>query len=140
MGGGTLECEALAIAMARHLRRLSGTPGRVATGLDPAALTRVLALMQDRLAENLSLLDLALESGLSISAFSRAFRHATGITPHRYFTVMRMRQAKALLRKRDLPLAGVADAVGYSDQAHFTTAFTRHTGMPPARWRQTLLG
>jgi AraC-like DNA-binding protein len=140
IGRGTLGCEGLAIALARHLRRLSGAPGRVPTGLDPAALTRVLALMRDRLGENLSLVDLAIESGLSISAFSRAFRHATGITPHRYFTIMRMQQAKALLRKRNLPLASVADAVGYSDQAHFTTAFARHTGLPPARWRQTLLG
>jgi AraC family transcriptional regulator len=103
-------------------------------------LSRVLALMQDRLGENLSLSDLASESGLSVSAFGRAFRHTTGVTPHRYFTAMRMQQAKALLRKGSLPLAGVADAVGYSDQAHFTTAFARHTGMPPARWRQTLLG
>lgn len=138
-GGAALECEGLAVALARHLGRLSGTPKRVPTGLDPAALSRILALMQDRIGENLCLLDLASEAGLSISALSRAFRHVTGVTPHRYFTAMRMRQAKALLRKGSMPLAAVADAVGYSDQAHFTTAFARDTGMPPARWRQTLL-
>ena len=139
-GGGQLECEGLALAVARHLQRLSGAPRRVSTGLAPAALARVFTLMRDRLAENLCLLDLASECGLSISAFGRAFRQSTGISPHRYFTAMRIQQAKALLRSRTMPLAAVAHAVGYSDQAHFTTAFARHTGMPPARWREAHFG
>ncbi len=139
-GGEALECEGLALALARHLRRSSGTPGRVATGLAPAALGRIFALMRARLAENIGLSELADECGLSISAFGRAFRQSTGVTPHRYFTAMRVEQAKTLLRRRDLPLAAVASAVGYSDQAHFTTAFARHTGSPPARWRQIRLG
>jgi AraC family transcriptional regulator len=135
-GGAKLQCEGLALAIGRHLRRLPGKSRRVPTGLDPAALKRVLALMHDRIAENLSLADLAMESGLSISAFGRAFRHATGMTPHRYFTAMRMEWAKTLLRGKAVPLAFVAGAVGYSDQAHFTTAFARHAGLPPARWRE----
>ena len=135
-GGRELEHQALAIAMARHLQRLGGAARRVPTGLDPAALRRVIALMQDRLAENLSLADLAGESGLSVSAFGRAFRQSTGHAPHRYFTGLRMQHAKSLLRREELALAQIAGVVGYSDQAHFTTAFARHTGLPPARWRE----
>lgn len=139
-GGGNLQCEGLAVAIARHLGRLAGASRRVPTGLDPAALKRVLDLMQARVSENLSLADLAGECGLSISAFSRAFRQATGMTPHRYFTAMRMEWAKTLLREKEAALAFVAGAVGYSDQAHFTSAFARHAGLPPARWREAHFG
>jgi AraC family transcriptional regulator len=135
-GDAGLAHEGLALAIARHVLRLGGSPRRLATGLDPAALRRIIALMHDRLADALSLDDLAGEAGLSVSAFGRAFRQSTGTTPHRYLTRLRMDQAKALLRRKPLPLAQIAGAVGYSDQAHFTTAFARHTGLPPARWRQ----
>lgn len=135
-GARDFEHQCLAVAITRHLERLGRGSRRVATGLDPAALRRVIALMQDRIAENLSLADLASESGLSVSAFGRAFRQSTGLTPHHYFTTMRIQHAKTLLRRQGLALAQIAGVVGYSDQAHFTTAFARHTGVPPARWRQ----
>ena len=139
--GSEMEREGLALAIGRHLQRLGGVSARrLPTGLDPAALRRVIALMQDRLAESLSLAELAGECGLSISAFGRAFRQSTGVTPHRYLAAMRMEQAKALMRRQALPLAHIAGVVGYSDQAHFTNAFTRHTGLPPARWREAHLG
>jgi transcriptional regulator GlxA family with amidase domain len=96
--------------------------------------------MQDRIAENLSLAEFACECGLSISAFARAFRVSTGLTPHRYFTSLRIERAKTLLSGERLPLTHIAGAVGYSDQAHFTTAFARHTGHPPARWREMAFG
>lgn len=135
-GDAGLAHEGLALAIGRHVLRLGASPRRVATGLAPAALRRIIALMQDRLADTPSLGDLAGEAGLSVSAFGRAFRQSTGMTPHRYLTRLRMDQAKALLRRKALPLTHIAGAVGYSDQAHFTTAFARHTGLPPARWRQ----
>lgn len=138
--GGELERQCLALGIGRHLQRLGGDGKRLRTGLDPLALRRVIALMQDRIADNLSLTDFATECGLSVSAFSRAFRQATGLPPHRYFTSLRIQRAKALLRIEKLPVAHVAGIVGYSDQAHFTAAFVRHTGLPPARWRETQAG
>jgi AraC family transcriptional regulator len=122
------------------VERLPAVPRRRPTGLDPAALRRVLALMNDRVADDLSLADLAAECGLGISAFGRAFRQSTGSTPHRYLTGVRMQRAKELLWQRQMPLALIAGSVGYSDQAHFTTAFARHNGIPPARWREVFRG
>ena len=34
--------------------------------------------------------------------------------------------------------AEVATLVGYSDQSHFSAAFKRERGIPPARYRQSL--
>jgi len=47
-----------------------------------------------------------------------------------------MARAKALLKRARMPLVEIAVSTGYSDQAHFTAAFTRHEGVSPGRWRQ----
>lgn len=137
-GGVSLEYEGLALAVARHLRRRNRMSRRAPSGLDPAALRRVLALMNDRVTENLSLSELAAECGLSLSAFSRSFRQSAGMPPHRYFNAIRMARAEEMLRQKHVPLAVIAGAVGYSDQAHFTAAFSRSRGISPARWRASL--
>jgi AraC family transcriptional regulator len=139
-GEGDLQRQCLAMIIGRHIQRHRGGGRRMRTGLDPLALRRIIALMQERIGDNLSLTDFAAECGLSISAFSRGFREATGMTPHRYLSGLRMQHAKALLSRKNLTLAYIAGVVGYSDQAHFTTAFARHTGLPPARWREQHFG
>jgi AraC-like DNA-binding protein len=133
-GASAMHMQTLAYSLVRHLAR---SPRRVSEsgGLDGRALNRVLQLMHDRLAEDVTLTELADESGLGVSAFGRAFRKSLGVPPYRYFLAARMRRAKELLARSDLPLAAIAGEAGYADQAHFTAAFTRETGVPPGKWR-----
>lgn len=134
-GAPALQLETLAVAIGRHL--LPGRPGGAAGGgLDPAALARVVALMHDRLADELSLADLAGEAGLGISAFGRGFARSVGMPPYRYFAAARMAKARELLARTGLSLAEIAGETGFSDQAHFTAAFTRQVGVSPGRWRR----
>ncbi len=131
---GTMTLQSLGYAMARHLGR---SPSRLhrSGGLDSRALSRVLQMMHDRLDEDVTLDDLADEAGLGVSAFGRAFRKSLGLPPYRYFLAVRLHRARELLARSDLALAEIAGAVGYADQAHFTAAFTRETGVSPGRWR-----
>lgn len=48
---------------------------------------------------------------------------------------VRMQLADSYLADPQLKLAEMALLLGFADQAAFTHAFTRWTGMPPARWR-----
>jgi AraC-like DNA-binding protein len=48
---------------------------------------------------------------------------------------VRMQLADTYMADPRLKLAEVALLLGFADQATFTHAFTRWTGMPPARWR-----
>jgi AraC-like DNA-binding protein len=45
-----------------------------------------------------------------------------------------MALAKQLLRRRELPIDDVAERVGYGSASTLSVAFSRHTGMPPARY------
>lgn len=53
---------------------------------------------------------------------------------------LRSRAAARWLAETDEASAHVGFACGYADQAHFTRAFTRAVGVPPARYRQLLRG
>ena len=79
---------------------------------------------------------LAKLSNMSRATFARVFQEVLGDTPMKYLTDWRMTVARDLLRTRDIPLAEVAERVGYSSLYAFATAFRRHHGQPPGRWRQ----
>jgi AraC-like DNA-binding protein len=51
-----------------------------------------------------------------------------------YLLAWRMAVAKDLLRHEDLAVGDVAERVGYGTASTFSTAFSRHVGMPPSRY------
>lgn len=134
--GGELFAQTLAVALSAHvLRRYSSArvaPGRDGYGLDPAALRRVIAHIEDGLANRLDLAELAAVAGLSPWHFARRFRLATGTSPHRYVIHRRVERARALLRGGDQTLADIAAAVGFADQGHLGRHFSRLVGVTPA--------
>jgi AraC-like DNA-binding protein len=59
-----------------------------------------------------------------------------GLSYRRLTDQARYAAAIPLLRDAELAIVDVAHETGYSDQAHFTRAFRRWTGMSPARFRR----
>jgi AraC-like DNA-binding protein len=91
--------------------------------------------MNERL--DVSLSELALECGVSVTHFVRGFRRSTGTSPHQWLQGRRIGKAKALLSGSDLSLVEIALACGFSSQSHFSTAFKSSTGTSPGRWRRS---
>jgi AraC-like DNA-binding protein len=61
---------------------------------------------------------------------------AEGLTYGRLVDQARFDAARDLLRQPCCSLVEVSLRLGYSDQAHFTRAFRRWTGVPPGLWRR----
>jgi AraC-like DNA-binding protein len=76
---------------------------------------------------------LAKRTGLSRSAFFERFTRTLGIRPMEYLLVWRMAVARDLLR-HDFGIAEVGERVGHGSASIFSTAFSRHVGMPPGRY------
>jgi LacI family transcriptional regulator len=76
-------------------------------------------------------------AGLSLSrrALERRFLKVTGHTLHRQIVLAHMNRAMTLLKQTKLPIAQVAAQSGYSDYRVFTTAFRKHTGLTPRKYR-----
>jgi AraC family transcriptional regulator len=110
--------------------------GLVAGGLAPWQVLRVKALIEGRLAERLSLGDLAAAVRLSKTHFAKAFRKSFGDSPHVHLMKQRIVRAKHLMTTTGDHLAEIALACGLSDQAHLSRTFRRLEGDSPNAWRR----
>lgn len=110
-------------------------PAWVRGGSD-ARLSRALQAMHADISKRWTVDELAGMSNMSRATFARVFQEVLGDTPMRYLTNWRMTVARDLLRSQDIALTEVAERVGYSSLYAFATAFRRHHGQPPGRWRQ----
>ena len=66
----------------------------------------------------------------------RGFRALFDQTIHEYANGLRMDYAGELLKNRDIPIAEVAEKLGYKYQNSFTVAFKQHTGLLPKEYRR----
>jgi len=78
---------------------------------------------------------MAAAAGLSRFHFLRRFKRATGTTPWRYLTDLRLAKAKSLLADPAQGVAEAAAAAGYADPAHFSRLFRQRTGRTPSAYR-----
>ena len=104
--------------------------------LPPWRARQVANHIDDNLDQSLSLRELAKVAGLSSSYFSRAFKGAFGLTPHALIIGRRIARAKKEMLESDQPLAQIALACGFADQAHLARLFRRSTGVSPGEWRR----
>lgn len=110
----------------------AGTPDRGwVAGLRDPLLGRALGALHAAPGAPWSLASLAGEAGMSRSAFAARFRDLLGEPPMAYVTAWRMDVAARLVREAGLPLAGVAEGVGYRSEAAFNRAFRRAHGVTP---------
>ena len=79
---------------------------------------------------------LAKEARISASHFSRAFRNAFRMTPHRYVMWRRLQRARELIENTDARLAEIALAAGFSDQSHLSRMFQLNMGESPREFRR----
>jgi AraC-like DNA-binding protein len=107
-------------------------------GLAAWQARRAKEILSANLDARVPLKEVARECGLSVSHFSRAFRHSMGVAPHDWLLTRRVDAAKQKLRDNRLTLADVALACGFADQSHLTRVFTSKVGMSPGVWRRAL--
>ena len=115
-------------------------PGEEPDGSGRRRLRPVIDYIRENLTDDVSLETLAGVAGLSPNYFLGAFRQATGRTPHRYVTEMRVARACELLRDPHRPITDVSLAVGFSSQSHLTEVFRRTMKTTPAAYRREVLG
>ncbi|WCM28557.1 AraC family transcriptional regulator [Sphingomonas sp. QA11] len=99
--------------------------------LSHARLNRVLAYVDARLGDKLSVVDLAAVAGMDPSGFTRALRARTGLAPYAWLTGLRMTRAAQLIAS-GMPITQAASHVGYCNAGKFAAAFRRTLGYLPS--------
>lgn len=69
---------------------------------------------------------------------SHKFTEELGISLINYLLEKRIQNGKELLRNTDLRISMIAQLCGFSSQSYFTQAFTKSTGIGPAKYREAM--
>lgn len=119
---------------ALRVRPATGAGPGLLRGLADARIAAALRLMHGDVERSWTIPDLAREAGMSRSAFFDRFVRTVGVRPMEYLLSWRMAVAKNLLRGGNVALDEVARRIGYGSSSTFSTAFSRHVGVPPRRF------
>ena len=68
--------------------------------------------------------------------FSDIFQEVTGLSPIKYLTEYRLKEAKRLLKFSSYTISEIADMTGYNDCFYFSKNFKKNVGMCPRRYRE----
>jgi AraC-like DNA-binding protein len=112
-------------------------PNWLAGALDPQIGLALSAIHRDS-GHDWTVEELARACSLSRSAFAARFVARVGKPPATYLAHVRLDTATDMLRGTSLPVALIAENVGYTSEAAFSRAFKHRYGMPPARWRRDI--
>ena len=133
------EC-ALLEGLGELVLNYGSAPERPQTPMLPrstAALRRVRELLDAEYARTVSIGELAREAGLSSFHLIRVFRSAFGLPPYKYLELVRIQQARRLIR-HGYALTHVVHATGFSDQSHLTRYFKRIVGVTPGSYARAV--
>jgi AraC-like DNA-binding protein len=100
------------------------------------AVERVITVMRDNLGEPLTVDDMARAAMFSKFHFTRIFQRATGVSPGRFLSALRLQQAKRLLISTSLNVADISLRVGYNSVGTFSSRFSRSVGLSPTTYRR----
>ena len=120
----------------RRMQALKAAP-RPLRHLDRSALERARQRLSDERSRVVRSDELEAVTGLSRYELARQFRALYGTSPYRYLLMRRLADARKRVARSE-PLAEIAVAVGFSDQAHLTRMFKAAYGQTPARFRSLL--
>ncbi|HZZ68494.1 MAG TPA: AraC family transcriptional regulator [Phenylobacterium sp.] len=99
-------------------------------------LRRVREHIDSRLAERITVSELAVVAGLSRGYFTRAFHAETGESPHSFILTRRLDEVRRRLDADADDLALLAAQTGFSSHAHMTNAFGQAFGVSPRTYRE----
>jgi transcriptional regulator GlxA family with amidase domain len=102
------------------------------------AATRAWAV--ERLAEPLTLADLAGHARMSVRTFTRRFREETGLSPLRWLAGQRIALARRLLESTDASVDRVAAEAGFGTPASLRQHLRASIGVAPGAYRRTYRG
>lgn len=72
------------------------------------------------------------------SGIRRELRHrAVGLPPAKLLALMRLEEAKRLLRGSSLSVTEIARRTGYCNPAYLVNVFRNATGLSPKKWRNS---
>ena len=98
-------------------------------------IKEALNYIEQNFQNDISIENIASFCGLNRTYFGRIFKETVGKSPQQFLLSYRMAKAAELLKLTDLSISDIGNAVGYSNQLHFSRAYKNVYGVSPREWR-----
>ena len=134
VSGDLASSYAYSLLMELRISLRSRTSGQ--GGLSPL-VESALAIIQEEFPYLEGLDELSQRLEVSKAHLIRTFTKATGISPGKYITRVRVEYAKLLLREEDSSVTYAAEASGFANANYFAKVFRRETGMSPSEFLES---
>lgn len=108
---------------------------RKETSLKDFYIKEAVSFIEQHFQNEITVEDIADFCGLNRSYFGKIFHECIGKSPQNFLITYRMLKAAELLKLTNLSIADIGNAVGYSNQLHFSRAFKKIYGISPRQWR-----
>ena len=106
-------------------------------GQNPSVLvSKVSNYVQQNLSSPIKVEDIAKSLFMGRSRLSTNFKNETGINLSDYITMIKIDEAKRLLRYSNQSFTSIAMYLGFSNHSHFTKIFKKYTDTTPFEYRQ----
>lgn len=104
--------------------------------INRTAVSRAVKYISESFSSELSLGELSQKFALSPSHFSRQFKAFTGFGVSEYITLVRIKNAEALLMTTNCSITEIAAKCGFNSSSYFTAVFRRVRGVTPMEIKQ----
>jgi two-component system response regulator YesN len=101
-----------------------------------SVVEKVLQFISLHLSEDLSREEIASHVFLNPDYLTRIFKKETGLAISDYLFQERLKLAKELLAKTDMPIGTIASHIGYVNFSYFSRMFKKQTNLNPNEYRQ----
>ena len=99
-------------------------------------LSKALDFIEAHYAEPLTLPQVAMEAGLSVSRLAHVFKAQVGMSVTAYLNKVRVNAARDCLTNSSMRVSEIAFKVGFGNLSHFNHVFRQATGLSPTEYRQ----
>lgn len=98
---------------------------------------KIIAFMEDRLYGRFNMDELSRELSFGKTYLSKYFSRACGYSIIDYFNMMKIGEAKRLIRSGKYNFFEISEKLMFSNSHYFSTIFRKHTGMTPTQYKKS---
>ncbi len=137
-----IECSLIKIKLFELLFYLAGSDNQIleqVLDLREHYRSNITSTVEENIMNSLSLSQLAVLAGRSLSSFRRDFLAIYNMPPSQWIRKKRLEKAQELLSSTTMTVTDICYTLGFENIAHFSRLFKSQFGYPPSEFRMNIL-